>query len=197
VLRSTANLTLRNGRRLDLGSLLLRSVSTNLSQLRHDPVTVLVTSAFFVQSVGELIAFALAGVLVLAPLERRIGSGRWVAGFAVGHVGATMIVAVGLNIAVNTHRVAASVVRTIDVGMSYGTVCLLVVAASVLAAGRARALWTAIVLAVVGVALALGRTFTDWGHFTAALLGLVVGEIVRHGVAREPATALASRAGDD
>jgi len=184
VLRSTQVLTLRNGRSLNLGNLLLRSVSTNLSQLRHDPVTVLVTSAFFVQSIGELVAFAIAAVLVLAPLERRIGAGRWLLAFALGHVGATLIVAVGLNIAVQTHHVAADVVRTIDVGMSYGTVCLLAVAASVLVTDRARVVWSAVVVGAVVIGLAAGQTYTDWGHFIAAVIGLLTGEFVRRWVTR-------------
>lgn len=193
VLASLSGLSNRRGQVLGLDTLVLRAVSTNLSRLRHDPFNVLISSAFFVQSVWEVVVFGVAAVLVLAPLERRIGTRRWVTGFAAGHVGATVIVAAGLALAVNTHRVVPNTARTIDVGMSYGTAALLGVAALCLTidSRRRRAAAAGSLVVITAIGLAVGQTYTDWGHVTAVIIGLVLGVLFasRMPAPRAPTTA--------
>src|SRR5438477_5733859 len=72
---------------------LLRTQSTNLSNLRHDPVHVLFTSAFWLNDGFRPLLLILPFALVLAPVERWIGSARAILVFALGHVGATIITA--------------------------------------------------------------------------------------------------------
>ena len=59
-------------------------------------------------------------VCLLGLAELLWRSGRLVVAFAVGHVGATLLVAVGLTAAVELGWLPLSVTRATDVGMSYG-----------------------------------------------------------------------------
>ena len=55
---------------------LLLEQSTNLHHLGDDPIRVLIGSAFWLSSGWELIVWAALFPFVLAPVERRLGSGR-------------------------------------------------------------------------------------------------------------------------
>jgi Rhomboid-like protein len=153
---------------------LLRSVSTNISQLERHATYALVTSAFFVSSPADAWSFVPLALLGLAPLEQRIGSIRFLASFALGHVGASLIVYLGLKIGVATDAVEPSVRRVIDVGYSYGSYCCLAVLTFVFV-GRARLAWGVGLLALLVLALVLEPSFTAWGHLTAGLLGFAAG----------------------
>lgn len=153
-----------------LSNALLRQASTNLDRLSHDPVNVLVTSSFFVAHQSDAFVFALVWLCVLAPLEQRIGGWRWFLGFALGHVGASLLVAEGLRVFSVEHL---SNSRTIDVGWSYGTAALLG-GLVFLWHGRRRLLLVPLVYLWLGAPLAVHRTFTDWGHAVALVLGLAI-----------------------
>ena len=97
----------------------LRHASTNLHNLAHGHFGTLLGSAFVVEA-GPMWVWLPGLICLLAVCETLFGSLRLIVAFAVGHIGATLLVAAGLAVAVESHWQAASVARAIDVGMSYG-----------------------------------------------------------------------------
>jgi uncharacterized membrane protein (GlpM family) len=164
---------------------LLLARSTNLDHLGHDPLRVLVASAFWVGGVEPFIAAAALLVLVLAHVERRIGGLRMACIFAIGHVGATLVTAAGLWIGTQADLVDRSVAGARDVGASYG--CLAVAGAlTYLLARRLRVSYAAALLACALLALGLTRSFTGVGHVLSVLLGLACYSLVRPRVTPAP-----------
>ncbi|MEA5153413.1 rhomboid-like protein [Raineyella sp.] len=154
---------------------LLRDMSTNLHQLRQEPMTVLVRSAFWatpVEMVGWLVLFT----LIAAPIERWIGTRAWLLVFWVGHIGATLLVAVLLTVGVSSGRVPTTVANTIDVGASYAFFCLAAVGTYGLR-GRWRIAWAALIVAYVAQAAFTSPGFTSLGHTVAALIGFAIGPV--------------------
>jgi hypothetical protein len=156
-----------------LNQAILESASTNLHQLHVHPVNVLITSALFVTGWDQLLEFAVVALLILSPLEQRIGTVRTIAGFAVGHIGASIAVAFGLNYAVHAGAVSPSIVRTVDVGVSYGTLCL-VAAFAYLLVFRSRAVVLVGLFLYELVALIVDNSYTQWGHMISLVLGTAV-----------------------
>ena len=144
-------------------------MSTNLHNLRHGHMGTLVGSAFVDDS--DAIYVWLPGLVCLLALGELIWRSRGlVVAFAVGHIGATLIVAVGLAAALEAGWLPMSVARASDVGVSYGAVCVLgALTASI--PSRWRAVWIGWWLGVAVVA-ALGADFTAFGHILALLLGI-------------------------
>ena len=144
-------------------------MSTNLHNLAHGRVTTLVGSAFV--DGGSAVVAWLPGLVCLLALSELAWRGRgMLLAFAVGHVGATLIVAAGLAAAVETRWLPASVARASDVGISYG-------AAGVLGALTAaipphwRPAWAGWWIGTA-VAAAPAAGFTGVGHVVALLLGM-------------------------
>ena len=155
---------------------ILRHQSTNLFQMSRDAPRVLVLSAFLLDN-GRLLSEAALFTLVLAPVERWIGTYRWLATFAAGHVGATLATTIGIWLQVR-EGAGRSLVYPVDVGVSYG----LAAVAGVLVYRLRRPLavaWLALVALVVGRAVIGTGTFTDWGHLVAFGIGLAMGPLVR------------------
>ncbi|OBI17311.1 hypothetical protein A5712_24125 [Mycobacterium sp. E2327] len=144
-------------------------MSTNLHNLAHGRLTTLVGSAF-VDDGGDICACLPALVCLLA-LGELIWRGRGlVITFAVGHVGATLIVAAGLVVALKVGWLPFSVARASDVGVSYGAVCVLgALTASI--PSRWRSAWVGWWLGIALMA-ASGADFTAVGHVVALLLGI-------------------------
>jgi hypothetical protein len=144
-------------------------MSTNLHNLRHGHMGTLVGSAFVDDS--DAIYVWLPGLVCLLALGELIWRSRGlVVTFAVGHIGATLIVAVGLAAALEAGWLPMSVARASDVGVSYGAVCVLgALTASI--PSRWRAVWIGWWLGVAVVA-ASGADFTAFGHILALLLGI-------------------------
>ena len=161
--------------------------STNLHHLATDPVRVLVSSAFWVSAAWEVLPWAVLFTLVLAPAERWLGTRRWAAVFAAGHIGATLLTAAGLWVAIRADAVDESVSRSADVGVSYG---FLAVAAMLLyRLPRRWRLPYGVVLAVyIVAALFIRGTFTDAGHLLALAIGFAC-----YPLGRSRPTALAGR----
>lgn len=157
---------------------ILRHQSTNLFQMSRDAPRVLVLSAFLLDN-GRLLAEAISFTLVLAPVERWIGTYRWIATFAAGHVGATLATTVGIWLQVRQGAGAGSgLVYPVDVGVSYGVAAL----AGVLAYRLRRPwnyAWLAFLAVDVGRGVVATGTFTDWGHLVALGIGLAMGPLVR------------------
>ena len=144
-------------------------MSTNLHNLRHGHMGTLVGSAFVDD--GDAVFVWLPGLVCLLALGELIWrSTGLVVAFAVGHIGTTLIVAVGLAAALEAGWLPMSVARASDVGVSYGAVCVLgALTASI--PPRWRAAWIGWWLGVAVVA-ALGADFTAFGHILALLLGI-------------------------
>ena len=174
-----------------LGDRLLLEQSTNLDNLGHDPMWVLFSSAFWLPGWSDLVSSALLFTLVLAPVERRIGSLRTIGLFAIGHVGATLLTGAGLWIALHFDAVAPSIGRVRDVGTSYG---LYAVAAGMtyLLARDLRRLYLAALVGYLSIAAALLRDFGDYGHLTAMALGFMSYPLVARASGRMPTPILGS-----
>src|SRR5260221_3938573 len=101
---------------------ILRHQSTNLFQMSRDAPRVLVLSAFLLDN-GRLLTETIIFTFVLAPVERWIGTYRWIATFAAGHVGATLATTVGIWLQVR-EGAGRELVYPVDVGVSYGVAAL-------------------------------------------------------------------------
>jgi len=163
---------------------LLLAVSTNLYQLAHDPIRVLIASAFWTSGWWDLALTTTLFATILAPVERRLGWRRTTITFAAGHLGATLIVAGGLWIGIQLGGTPADVL-TRDVGTSYGFFAVAAVAAYLLAP-RSRIRYLALTIGYVVTKAALFHTFTDFGHLTAVAIGLACYPLVRSQTALEP-----------
>jgi hypothetical protein len=160
---------------------LFQYASTNLHNLSRGHVGTLIGSAFVVDA-GP-IAEWLPGLLCLLGLvELFWGSLRLVVAFAVGHVGATVLVAAGLAGAVSWGWTSAVVTQAEDVGMSYGAMAALGAMTPAIPR-RWRAEWIGWWLAVGVAVTAMDRDFTDVGHVVALILGMLVA--IRFGVPRQ------------
>lgn len=146
--------------------------STNVDNLRHTPLLVLGASAFVVSSVWGLWILAPL-VLVFAAAQRWLGRAATVIVAVLGHVGATLFVAMLLAAGIDDGVVDADLARAPDVGVSYG----LAAVAGVLVGRvpRRRRPWYGLgVLAVAAGSLLLDQDFTGVGHVTAVLLGFAL-----------------------
>jgi hypothetical protein len=160
---------------------LFQYASTNLHNLSHGHVGTLIGSAFVVDA-GP-IAEWLPGLLCLLGLVELLwGSLRLLVAFAVGHVGATVLVAAGLAGAVSWGWMSAVVTQAEDVGMSYGAMAALG-AITVALPRRWRVSWIGWWLAVGVAVIAMDRDFTDVGHVVALMVGMLVA--IRFGVPRQ------------
>ena len=149
---------------------LLRQVSTNLTQMGRSSVRVLLLSGFLLDGGRWITQLGLFSV-VYVPLERWIGSWRWLSVVAAGHVGATLVTTVGIWADVRANRGAIQLTRSIDVGVSYG-----LFAATAFASFGVRQRWSRLVLrlgivTLLVTRLATHRTFSDVGHLAAAAIG--------------------------
>jgi membrane associated rhomboid family serine protease len=157
---------------------LLLTVSTNLHQLAHDPIRVLIASAFWTSGWWELALWTALFAVIVAPVERRLGWRRTTLTFAAGHLGATLIVAAGLWIGIQLGARDPADVVARDVGASYGFFAVAAVAAYLLAP-RHRISYLAAIIGYVVAAAALFHTFTDFGHLAAVAIGLTCYPLVR------------------
>ncbi|WP_174575606.1 rhomboid-like protein [Nocardia miyunensis] len=157
------------------GHRLILSLSTNLHNMRREPVQVLVASAFWTEDGfpwGTILGF----LIVMAFAERWLGTVRWILVFASGHVGATLIVATGLAYAVQHQLIPMKVAHAADVGTSYGFSAVLAALAFHLP-GLARIVWAVGLTGWYVLGVWRGRTFTDYGHLIAVLIGFAAGGI--------------------
>ncbi|MCZ4121710.1 rhomboid-like protein [Streptomyces sp. H39-S7] len=149
----------------------LRAHSTNVDNLRAGRWHTLLTSAFLVdRPIDPAYGVILLGVLGGA--EAVWGSRRTAAVFALGHLGASLLVYGGLR----ATDAAKETTSAVDVGASYGLNAVVGAAVVSLPNRTARAVAAAGVLGLaVRPLMRKGRTFTDAGHLAALLLGLGAG----------------------
>ena len=103
---------------------MVSQMSTNLHNLARGQFATLVGSAF-VTSSGFIYVWLPGLICLLALAELFWRGGRLILAFGLGHVGATLIVAVGLAAAIRFGWLPISVARASDVGISYGAVAVL------------------------------------------------------------------------
>ena len=148
----------------------LRQRSTNLHELSDNPVRVLLASAMWLDG-GYWLPYAALYSVIHAPVERWLGTLRWLAVAVGSHVLATLLSEGALLVSIERGVAPRSAMNTLDVGVSYA----LAGVAGVLTyrlRGRWRYLWAAGLFALFAVPMTLTPTFTDYGHVTAVLLGL-------------------------
>ncbi|MDT5074962.1 MAG: hypothetical protein QOH82_4282 [Mycobacterium sp.] len=156
----------------DVQDRVIQHASTNLHNLSRGHIGTLLGSAFVVDA-GPVIYWLPGLVCLLGLGELLWRSGRLLVAFAVGHVGATLLVAIGLTAAVTYGWLPASVTRATDVGMSYGATAVLGAVTPAIPS-QWRATWIGWWLAVGAAVVALGTDFTDVGHLVALILGMAV-----------------------
>jgi rhomboid family protein len=154
-----------------LSGALLRTQSTNLANLRHHPIQVLFTSAFWLDAGVGPALLVVPFAVVLAPAERWLGTRRWLTVFALGHVGASMLTAGVIQFQLDHGWASKALVRTIDVGFSYGFAAVLGVLTHRVAA-QWRVRYVLAITAALVVGIAISATFTDVGHLVAWGIGL-------------------------
>lgn len=157
----------------------IRHASTNLHNLGDGRVGTLIGSAF-VNEAGPIYVWLPGLVALLALAELLWRSRRLVVAFAIGHVGATLLVAAGLAAAVAAGLLSMSVIDVTDVGMSYGAVAVLGTLTAAIPRPW-RAAWTGwwLAVAIGSTASSLGD-FTNIGHAIALMIGMVVGTRFGH-----------------
>jgi hypothetical protein len=165
------------------GSGVILYASSNLRRLTVDPSQALFSSAFWLASgFKELATWGILFPVVLAPVERRLGTRRTIVTFGVGHIGATLLTQGLIAGAIWLRLAAASWESVPDVGASYGFIA---VAAAVFALvpGRWRAVYA---LGLVGWIVAVSHVaqadFTTIGHGIALLIGLAAARVLRRRV---------------
>lgn len=168
-------------------------VSTNLDNLHHHPVQSLIGSALFMDAtltnvtslgfIGTLITLVGGICVALSLLERRFGAVRAYTVFALGHIGATLIAALVIVVALKQGWYPASVRDTYDYGISYGAQAVLAFATVTLVPRRQRV--ARVLCGVLIVAWPFGGMtwmsvlpdFTTLGHLFAALIGFLSARI--------------------
>ncbi len=150
----------------------IRHMSTNLHNLWHGHVVTLIGSAFVTEN-GPMWVWLPGLVALLALAELLWRSGRLFVTFALGHVGATLIVAVGLTAAIRFGWLPLSVEHASDVGISYGAAAVLGTLTAAVPA-KWRSAWIGWWLAVGLLVVSISEDFTNVGHFVALVLGMLL-----------------------
>lgn len=147
----------------------LRQRSTNLNELRDNPVRVLISSALWIDGGGLWIYYILYN-LVHVPVERKLGTLRWLVVVLVAHVGATYLSEGAVYWEVRHGYLPHSAIFTLDVGVSYGLAGVEAVLAYLIEAPWSY-YYAGALVAYYGYHLIAGNTFTDLGHFSAIMIG--------------------------
>ncbi|GAB2673149.1 membrane protein [Gordonia jinhuaensis] len=150
---------------------ILAARSTNLVELTRHPVRVLWSSLFWLDGAYWFAYFVLYNIFHV-PVERWLGTVRWLAVCLITHIGATLISQGLLSLAIREGAEPMSKAYVLDFGVSYA----LAGVAGILTYHIRRPWCFVYVVVVVGflaIPLFGDVTFTDVGHFTAALIGLL------------------------
>jgi hypothetical protein len=168
----------------DRSGRLVLAASTNLDNLRHHPLVVLVVSAFVLPSPWAL---AVLPVLVWAygVAQRRLGRAQTLLVAGTGHVVATVLVAFALATGVAQHVLDRRLTHEPDVGVSYGLAAVLGVLLHQLPR-RLRLPVGLVATAVLVVTALVSETFTDLGHLLAWGIGVVLGSLLAAHEAQAP-----------
>jgi hypothetical protein len=149
--------------------------STNLQNLRSEPILVLLLSAFVVSSPWSLWILPLL-VWTYAAAQRWLGRAATVLVAMFGHVFATVFVGVLLTAGIAHHQLSRSLAREPDVGVSYGLAAVLGLLLYRVPAPWRRRLAATGTVALIALVV-LSQTFTDLGHLVAWGIGLTMGYV--------------------
>ncbi|MEV0239198.1 rhomboid-like protein [Streptomyces sp. NPDC050674] len=157
---------------------LLQGSSTDVAHLVRTPELVLIGSALWVAG-GVTSPFAIAFVLALTALERRIGALCAAGVFLLGHVLATLATEVPVGVAVLAGHLPDSSLHRLDYGVSFG------VAAGIGALAGLLPLWLRLPLLagfgwmLLEDLLAFADPMTNWGHLIALAVGIATWPVAR------------------
>ncbi|MFD9561949.1 rhomboid-like protein [Streptomyces sp. NPDC059994] len=157
---------------------LLHRNSSNIHQLTKHPAQSLFTSAFWIENPSSFLLYLVLFELVHAPVERWIGTVRWLVAVAAAHVAATLISQEVILWSIQNHEVPKRMAHVVDIGVSYG----LAASAGLLVYRLPqpwRWLYLACVVAFFGIPLLTGATFTDIGHAVSLAIGLAFWPLTR------------------
>jgi hypothetical protein len=160
--------------------------STNIHNLVDEPVRVLFTSAVLVANhAAGFMGYVVIYVLIVARLEHRVGSARWMVIAASAHILGTLLTValekLGLELDVLPDRITVAQ----DIGVSYVMVGAM---GAYLWLVSPRWRWPYRAALAVGVLgpLVVFHTIWDLGHLLAALVGTFVGWIALRYPTRDP-----------
>lgn len=149
---------------------LLLERSTNLHHLIRDPMRVLFGSAFWVNGTDELLFSLVAFSVIASQLERWIGTARTISVFFMGHVGATLLVALWIWASLNFTIARTPITTATDVGSSYGLAAIAALLAYRIPRPM-RWLYLVAIIGLVGIDLLVEPSFINWGHAFALGIG--------------------------
>lgn len=155
----------------------LGSVSTNLDNLEHDPIRVLVTSAFWFDG-GSWVRNAAMYVAFHATLERRVGTRRWLGVVVTSHVLATYLSQGLLALAIRNGLASPHLAHTMDFGVSYALAGAQGALTWLVPWRWGRVVYAGTLVAVYLVPFVGGVTFVDVGHLSALLIGVACRPLV-------------------
>jgi len=155
---------------------LLVKRSTNLNNLHHNPVQVLVQSLLWIDG-NYWFPYLLSYIIFHATAERWLGSWRWAVIGLTAHVGATYLSQGILRYAIDQGWASSQMVDVRDVGVSYFMAAIIGVLIYHIAYPW-RWLYLAAALAKYGLPLIHGG-FTDIGHFSSLLIGFAFYPLIR------------------
>ncbi|MEX0169139.1 rhomboid-like protein [Streptomyces sp. LMG1-1-1.1] len=161
-----------------LDTYLLHRNSSNLHQLAHHPLRALLGSAFWIADPADLLLYAVLFEVLHAPVERWLGTPKWLFTVATAHVAATLVSQQVVLAAIQLHDVPRSMAHVVDIGVSYG----LAASAGILTYRLPRPwrwLYLAGAVAFFLVPLAADRTYTDLGHAISLAIGLACYPLTR------------------
>ncbi|MEU6619208.1 rhomboid-like protein [Streptomyces litmocidini] len=161
-----------------LETYLLHRNSSNLHQLAHHPMRALLGSAFWIENPADFLLYAVLFEVFHAPVERWLGTPKWLLTVATAHIAATLVSQQVVLAAIQLHDVPRSMAHVVDIGVSYG----LAASAGILTYRLPypwRLFYLAAVVAFFLVPLATDRTYTDLGHAISLAIGLACHPLTR------------------
>lgn len=157
---------------------LLHRNSSNLHELSRHPMEALLGSAFWIENPASLLLYAVLFEVFHAPVERWLGTAKWLVVVATAHIAATLISQKVVLEAIQDHDVPRSMAHVVDIGVSYG------LAASVgILTYRLPRPWRwfylAGAVAFFAAPLITNHTYTDLGHAISLVIGLAFWPLTR------------------